>query len=354
MMAMGDGKADNEVIVSTEGSVGVLALNRPRAINALNHGMIETIRQELARWSQDDNIRAVLIESTSERGFCSGGDVRFVREKMLDGDKAWAPDFFADEYAMNGAISRYQKPIIALMQGVVMGGGIGIGGHAGVRIAGRNARFAMPESAIGLMCDVGANALLARVDGHRALGFLMPGLPVGSSDAVALNLADHIVDEADFAGLRDALVKAVNTGNGPVDLHQVADPFRIVDASAPEMVARADDVADCFSHDGAAAIVDALQARADSNAFAGELAEVLGARCPFSLEVIVRQYRAAERRPDIEAVLANDLRLAPFLVTRPDFCEGVRAVLVDKDHNPKWAPSDLSGVDVAQISRLIE
>lgn len=351
---MNEQVSGEQVIVSRDGAMGIIALNRPRAINALNHAMVEAIHSQLDAWAKDDEVRAVLIESTSERGFCSGGDVRDVRQRVLSGETDWVPEFFADEYAMNGAISLYQKPIVALMQGVVMGGGIGIGGHAGVRIAGRNAQFAMPESGIGLMCDVGANALLARVEAHRALAFLLPGLAVGAADAIALNLADHVVEEADFARLRADIVSAVNAGDGPVDLHQVVDPYRIGDAGDPELVPKADTIADCFDHAGAAAIVDALQEKADDDAFARELSEVLAKRCPFSMEVIVREYRAAERDPRIEAVLANDLRLAPMLVQRPDFAEGVRAVLVDKDQAPIWNPARLEDVDVERISRLIE
>lgn len=176
--------------VIREGNLGIIALNRPEAINALSLEMIDGITRALEQWADDDEIRLVLFEGRGPRGFCSGGDVRAVRQAVLDGEAAEADAFFAAEYRMNGIIARYPKPLVALTHGIVMGGGIGIAGHCAFRFTTAEARFAMPEAAIGFTCDVGVNFILSKAPVHRALAFAMTGVPVGAADALALGLTD--------------------------------------------------------------------------------------------------------------------------------------------------------------------
>lgn len=182
--------------VIREGNLGIIALNRPEAINALSLEMINGITRKLEQWRSDDGIRLVLFEGRGPRGFCSGGDVRAVRQAVISGHPETGDAFFAAEYEMNGIIARYPKPTVALAHGVVMGGGIGIAGHCAFRFAAADARFAMPEAAIGFVCDVGVNFILARAPLHRALAFALSGQAVGVADALALGLTDCAVDRS--------------------------------------------------------------------------------------------------------------------------------------------------------------
>ena len=284
--------------VVREGNLGIISLNRPEAINALSLEMIDGITRALEQWRDDGEIRAVLFEGRGPRGFCSGGDVRAVRELVLAGRPEIGDAFFAAEYAMNGLIARYPKPTIALAYGVVMGGGIGIAGHCTFRFATSEARFAMPEAAIGFVCDVGVNYILAKAPVHRALAFAMSGLPVGVGDALALGLTDCPIDPQRIDAVRAGIVAA---------------------AGAPRVEA---------------ALGALMQAEM---APVGEAAS----------------QHAARRLGDIGAVLAIDLRLARYLSRQPDFAEGVRAVLIDKDHKPQWRPNSLAGVDHAGIAAVI-
>lgn len=340
----------DEVRIAVDGAMGVITLDRPRAINALTVEMLQAIGAALTEWRDDDRVGAVLFEGAGERGFCAGGDVRYTRDRLLAGDVAAADAYFALEYSVDGMIATYAKPVVALIHGVCMGGGVGLASHADVRIAAADARFAMPEAAIGLMCDVGVNALLAMVPEHRALAFQMAGLPVGAGDALALDLADVIVGAADFAALRGELIAAADTGRA--GLRQVADA-RALAAPDPVQGKLADRLAHAFAGENAAAIVSVLgELSRDDEARA--FAQAVQSRSPTSLEVIVASHRAARRRPDVSAVLARDLRLAQWLVRRPDFIEGVRAVLIDKDQQPRWNPSRLSDVATGEIFSLFQ
>jgi enoyl-CoA hydratase len=202
-----------QVQISIEGQMGVIALNRPEAINALNLEMIEAIRARLTLWAVDGAIKAVLFEGRGSKGFCAGGDVRAVRAAVLSDNHAGADAFFVSEYGMNGQIARYPKPVVAITHGVVMGGGLGIAGHARYRFTTPEARFAMPEAAIGFFCDVGVNAILSRSPVHRALLFELSGVPVGAADALALGLTDCAILPERLAEVRRLIVGAADSSN---------------------------------------------------------------------------------------------------------------------------------------------
>lgn len=329
--------------VIREGRLGIIALNRPEAINALSLEMIDGITRALEQWADDDEIRLVLFEGRGARGFCSGGDVRAVRKSVLDGEAEVADAFFAAEYRMNGIIARYPKPLVALAHGIVMGGGIGIAGHCAFRFATTEARFAMPEAAIGFMCDVGVNFILAKAPAHRALAFAMTGVPVSVADALALGLTDCAIDPARFDAVRAGIAAAASSP-------------RIAAALGALMQAEMAPV-------GEAVLCAAADRHAgldwtDAEAIVGtagrepQLAQ-LALRSPTSLVAIAESHHAARRMADIGAVLAADLRLARLLSRLPDFAEGVRAVLVDKDQKPEWRPKAIGGVDRASIRAVL-
>jgi enoyl-CoA hydratase/carnithine racemase len=339
--------------ISTEGPLGIIALNRPEAINALSGEMIQGVTETLAAWRDDPAIQLVLFEARGARGFCSGGDVRAARQQVLDGHAEAADAYFAAEYAMNGLIATYPKPTVVIGHGAVMGGGIGIFSHCRYRFALPESRFAMPEAAIGFVSDIGVNAILAQVSEWRALAFLMAGLPVGTADALALGLCDAAIDPGRVdvvrSGVRGA-AQAVDPETALVLLMQAES----IERGPPAFCDEADRLAAAFSGASAAEIVTAIEARAAGDQDAMALAEALAGRSPTSLEAVLQSHRAARRRPEIAAVLALDLRLAKFLCRRLDFAEGVRAVLVDKDRAPRWHPGSLAEVDRAAIAAVVD
>lgn len=330
--------------ISTEGALGRIALNRPQAINALNAHMIDGIAAALSAWRDDPSVRAVLLEGNGPRGFCAGGDVRAMRQAVLEGRVAEAHSFFAAEYRMNGQIATYPKPVIALTHGVVMGGGIGLAGHAGFRFATPDARFAMPEAAIGFFGDVGSNAILAKAPLERALAFLMSGETVGAADARALGLTDCIVPHAAIEHLRTGLIGATDADHVETAVVALMQAEGIEPGETP-FCDRADRLASAFAQPSAAAIVAAIVA----DSAGATLAAVLAKRSPTSLAAIHATHMEARRRGKIGAILAVELAMACHLVTQPDFAEGVRAVLVDKDHAPRWQPATLAEVDAQSL-----
>lgn len=322
--------------VSVEGHLGVIALNRPEAINALSHGMIDGIAETLADWRGNATVRAVLFEARGGRGFCSGGDVRAARALVVEGRQSEAEAYFADEYAMNLMIASYDKPVMVIADGIVMGGGIGIAGHARFRFTTPEARFAMPEAGIGFFGDVGVNAILSKAPEHRALLFLMSGAPVGAADALALGLTDCAVVPERLGELRAGLVAAVNTGNLQTAVVALMQSLSI-QAGERSLCPLADRLAAQLQLGTAAEIVEAIDGAGAGDAEIGSVAALLGSRSPTSLECIVQAHRAARLLPGIAQVLALDLRMARLMAGLPDFAEGVRAVLVDKDRNPRWS-----------------
>lgn len=329
--------------ISVEGHLGVIALNRPEAINALSHGMIAGIAEALRGWQTDERVRAVLFEGRGARGFCSGGDVRAARAQVVEGRLAEAEAYFATEYAMNLLIATYGKPVLAIADGIVMGGGIGIAGHCRYRFTTPDAKFAMPEAAIGFVADVGVNQILARAPLHRALAFLMSGVAVGPADALALGLADCVYDPVRREALLDGVAAAARLAHPDAALAHLAAAEML--AGGDEVFVRAADASGSIDWRDAAAIVAAVTDPA--------LAAALKARSPTSLVAILESHLVARTLPGIREVLAVDLGLAQLLCRWPDFAEGVRAVLVDKDQRPDWQPKDFAAVPAGAIRTAI-
>jgi enoyl-CoA hydratase len=333
-----------QIETSVEGQLGIIALNRPEAINALNLPMIEAIRGVLKLWADDDKVRAILFEGRGARGFCAGGDVRSVRELVLKGEKALADQFFATEYAMNAEIATYRKPVAVIADGAVMGGGIGIAGHAQFRFTTPNARFAMPEAAIGFVCDVGVNAILRKAPVHRSLLFELSGQAVGAADALALGLTDCAVMPERLQELRASIIAAASASRIDAALVGVMEA-ETIQAGERSLCDIADSLEDELSLGSPGEITAAISASGE----APDMARLLASRSPTSQAAIMRGHLAARRAIGIEDILAIDLRLAHLLAGLPDFAEGVRAVLVDKDHAPRWS----NDVPVAEITAAI-
>jgi len=341
--------SNEELQISVEGRLGRIALNRPRAINALSLEMIEGIKAALRGWAEDPAIGAVLFTGNGEKGFCSGGDVRAAREYVIAGRPELADSYFAAEYEMNGLIAGYGKPTIALTHGVVMGGGIGIAGHCRFRFTQPGARFAMPEAAIGFFSDVGANAILAQTELDRALLFLMSGVSVGAADALKLGLADAAIRPEAAAGLVEVLAQAASAPD-PAQAIVLLMQEQSIDAGATPFC----DAADRLQTEPALESAAAFIARARGLAELDEISALLDTRSPTALIAIFHAQLRARELMSVPATLALDLKLAHEMIRRPDFAEGVRAVLVDKDQAPRWSPATLEGVEMRGILAAIE
>jgi enoyl-CoA hydratase len=341
-----------DVEIGVDGRAGIITLNREKAINALTGQMIATISIALEDWEDDPAIAMVLIEGRGDKGLCAGGDVRAAREMVIAGKSGEVLAYFEDEYRMNGLIATYAKPIVALQHGFVMGGGIGLSSHARYRIATHTSRFAMPEAAIGFFSDVGVNAILYQTPEHRALAFLMSGTAVGPGDAIALGLADAMVEDADVVQLRQRLIEAAlsvepDTAIGAIIAGESRQPV------GAGFCDTADQLRLAFENQPAADILANLSSLADEgDPGAAALYQSMAGHCPASLETIARGHRLARKLRNVDAILALDGDLARFMAFRSDFAEGVRAMLVDKDRSPRWSPPTLAEVDRAELDAL--
>jgi enoyl-CoA hydratase len=324
------------LIVERQGGIARLRLNRPRALNALDPAMIHGIARHLAEWREDPGVAAVLVEGEGGRAFCAGGDVRHAREMLLAGNGEGLVDFLADEYAMNGDIGEFPKPWISLIDGVCMGGGVGVSVHGSHRVVTEAAVLAMPETTIGLFPDIGASYVLSRMPG--ALGFWLglTGARMRGAEAVECGFATHFVPREELPALREALLDG--------DIAAIDRMARPVPPGA--VAARRAEVDRCFGAGSVPAIVAALEA--EGTEWAAEQLAVLRRVSPTSLFVTHEMLRRA-RNLDLRGCLAMDVALARTVTPYPDFAEGVRALLVDKDNTPRWTPTRIEDVEPARV-----
>lgn len=312
---MSSSATEPEVIVEVVDGVGRLTLNRPRAINALTQAMCATIHAALDAWAADDAVASVEVVGAGDRGLCSGADVRALRQIVLDGGD-WL-GFFETEYAMNAAIAHYAKPYIAHQRGITMGGGLGVSVHGSRRLAYPDSAFAMPETIIGFVPDVGILGILAHAPGELGTHLALTGATVTAADAVLVGLADEVVGEAPPGVLE--------LSRGWVD--------------------------ECYAGSDAAAIVGRLEAHEVPEARMA--AVVMRQRSPLSVCIALEAIRRAATM-SVDEVLAQDLALVRAMVPAPDFAEGVRAQLVDKDRAPRWQHARIEDVTREEVLARFE
>ncbi|AWB82281.1 3-hydroxyisobutyryl-CoA hydrolase [Corynebacterium yudongzhengii] len=306
---------DTPVITSISNATGVIALNRPRALNSLNPEMVEIIAEALESWRDDDTVEQVLIHAP-ERGFCAGGDVRAAREAVLEGKSDEADQFFAGEYRLNNLLAEYPKPFAALADGVIMGGGQGISMHGSHRIVTENAFASMPEMAIGYITDVGMSYALQAITGKATGRFLaLTGYRLKAEDMLHTGLATHVVDSPDIEALTrqsfdDVLADARTT------------------AIDPPIARVAEDIEAVFRYGSWEEIDKALRSH-DNQEFVELVDELIAGASKASL-VATAELLAVNAERNLSEALDNELRLGSFMIRQPDFAEGVRAVLVDK------------------------
>lgn len=323
--------AGDEILTSVDGHVGILTLNRPKAINSLTHPMVTAMAAALTRWAADDEVQAVVVTGAGDRGLCAGGDVVALYHSAKAGG-AEARSFFFDEYRLNAQIGGYAKPYVALMDGIVMGGGVGVSGHGNVRVATDTCKIAMPEVGIGFIPDVGGTYLLSRTPGLLGVHAALTGAPFGAGDAIAMGFADHFVPHAAL----EAFTAAVVAGG----VEQAVTAYAEEPPASP-LAEQRDWIDECYAHDTVAEIVDALRARGGA---AGEAADLIATRSPIACAVTLASVRAAATLPTLRDVLVQEYRVSCASLRSHDLVEGIRAQLVDKDRNPKWSPASLAAV----------
>ena len=330
----------SDVELSLDGRIGCIRLNRPRALNALDLAMIRVVRSSLADWARSPSVHAVVIEGEGERAFCAGGDIRAIREMAVQGDHGGVEAFFSEEYELNAAIAAYPKPYVALIDGICMGGGIGVSVHGDIRVTSEAGMFAMPETAIGMFPDVGATYVLPRLPGALGMYLGLTGARLLGADAVHAGIATHYVPRTHMSALGAALAR---DGVASVAVFaQALPPFTL----APQREA----IDRCFGADGVRAIIGRLEA--EGSDWAAATLATLRAHSPTALLFSFEAIRAGAGRTLLEC-LAAELALTRQVSVHPDFAEGVRAMVVDKDRTPRWTPSRVEEVGPEVIARMV-
>ena len=337
------GAAGDTVLARVEGRLGRLTLNRPRAINALDHAMVGALRASLAAWEGDDAVAAVLLDGAGERGLCAGGDIRAVRASARDGDRR-AAEFWRDEYLLNARIARYPKPYAAFMDGVVMGGGVGVSAHGSVRIVTERTVVGMPETTIGFVPDVGGTYLLSRTPGETGTHLALTAGSVGAGDALYLGLADHFVPSERLSALAEALAGAASADGVAEAVGRFAET-----APASDLDGRRHWIDSCYVADTAEEIVERLRAHGDPEA--AEAADTIVRKSPTAVKVTLAALRRARDLGSLEEVLEQEYRVSCAALASPDVVEGIRAQVVDKDRSPKWVPDTLEAVTDEDVAR---
>lgn len=327
----------DEVLTRVDGDVGLVTLNRPKAINSLNQQMVDSLSAILTDWADDDAIRAVVLSGAGERGLCAGGDVVSIYHSARK-DGVEARRFWRDEYLLDAQIAAFAKPYVALMDGIVMGGGVGVSAHANIRVVTDTSKIAMPEVGIGFVPDVGGTFLLSRAPGGLGLHAALTGAPFSGADAIAMGFADHYVPHDDL----EAFTRAIVAGGV-----QSAIAAHAVEPPPSGLAAQRHWIDECYAGDTVEDIVASLR-RHDAGP-AQDAANLIGTRSPISLSVALEAVRRAAKLQTVQDVLIQDYRVSSASLRSHDLVEGIRAQLIDKDRNPKWSPATLAEVTAADV-----
>lgn len=332
----------SEVLTLTEGRAGRIRLNRPQAIHALSTGMCAAMLGALTAWRDAAQVEVVLIDHAEGRGFCAGGDIRMIATSGA-GDGSLARDFFRTEYRLNHALFGYGKPIVAFMDGITMGGGVGISQPARYRVATENTKFAMPETGIGLFPDVGGGWYLSRLPGRMGEYLALTGHRLDGAECLALGLATHHLPAA---RLEDAKARIA------------ADPAAVeailarlsVPTPAPRVAAHREEIDRLFAADTVEGVLAALAA--DPGEWAAAQLATLGAKSPQSMKVSLRLVREGRGKASFAEEMAQEFAIGSRVAQSHDFLEGVRALIVDKDNAPRWNPATPEAVSDAMIDAI--
>lgn len=318
------------------GAAGHISLNRPKAIHALTHEMCLAMSAALTAWADDDSVQAVMIDHAEGRGFCSGGDINLLRKSALSDGGTTGRRFFYDEYRLNHQLFTYAKPVVAFMDGITMGGGVGISQPAKYRVATENTRFAMPETGIGLFPDVGGGWYLSRLGGRIGQFVALTGARLDGADCLWAGLATHYLPHDRLSEAKARIAQHTDRIDGILAELSTAAP-------EARLAGNADRIARHFASDRLEDVLESLEA-GDGDWAAKELA-TLRTKSPQSCKVSLRQLAQAAQLDGFAENMAQEYRIASRVLIRPDFSEGVRALIVDKTNDPQWNPATPAAVD---------
>ncbi len=338
-----------EILFDRRDGVARVTLNRPQALNAVTLEMIHRLAERLGAWSEDETVAAVLVRGEG-RAFAAGGDIRRLYEAGRSGD-SYTERFFRDEYTLNRQIFHYPKPYVALIDGVTMGGGVGLSVHGSHRVATENTVFAMPETGIGFFPDVGGTWFLPRLPGRIGLYLALTGARLGGADCLYAGVATHYVPSERLPALEAALLTLSLSGSDVEAAHAAvtAEIERLSEDPLPAPIERLRRAIDrCFAADSVEAVIENL--RADGSDWARKTAETILARSPTALKVAFEQVRRGASL-DFDQALVLEYRISQAFMQGPDFYEGVRAAIIDKDQAPRWQPARLEDVTEAMVAR---
>ena len=336
--------SEEEILFNVQGAIGLVTLNRPKALNALTHEMCILLDAKLAEWEKDDKIKAVLIEGAGERAFCAGGDiVKLYNEGRAGGDYPYR--FYRDEYLLNARIKHFPKPYIALIDGIVMGGGVGVSVHGSHRVATERTLFAMPESGIGLFPDVGGSYFLPRCPGSLGMYLGLTGARLKAADAVFAGIARVFVDSSKLPALIDALTEHKFTGDAGAEIDQVIAGFASDPGDAP-IAEKMDQINKHFSKGSVEEIIESLQS--DDDPWAEKTAETLLTKSPTSMKLSFEELLRGSML-EFDDCMRMEFRMVGRVIKGVDFYEGTRAAVIDKDQSPKWNPPSLEDVSATDI-----
>lgn len=329
----------SDILFEKRGKAGFVTLNRPKALNALTHGMVTALTAQLTLWADDPEIAHVVITGAGGKAFCAGGDIVGIYESKMAGQMDGLGAFFNDEYLLNAQIKAYPKPYIALIDGIVMGGGVGVSVHGSHRVGTEKTMFAMPETGIGFFPDVGGTYFLPRMPKKTGVYCALSAGRLKQGDALATGVLTHTVKEADLAAIEEALASSD-------DANAALKPF-LVDVEPGSLMQQADLIEACFSEGSVASILERLDANGEE--FAARAAEAIRQKSPTSVMIAFEQMqRGADT--SFNDCMKLEYRIVSQILKGDDFFEGVRALLVDKDQSPKWSPSELAHVDMDDLA----
>jgi enoyl-CoA hydratase len=336
---------EGDLIVRKEGSAGVIRLNRPKAINAVTLEMFHDIDKALDAFETDPAVAVILLEGAGERGLCAGGDIRALWESSkVKGDLGKI--LWRDEYILNARIKKFPKPYVAFMDGIVMGGGVGLSAHSAHRVVTDRTKLAMPEVGLGFFPDVGGTWLLSHSPGEIGTYFGLTGQTMNGPDAIHARFADAVVPSAKLPDLREALTK-VARGATSADIRKLIESFSTAETAGP-VAAQQAKIDALFSHDRMEDIIAALQR--DGADFAQATLKTLNEKSPRGMVVTLKLLRLARTARSLEECLAREYRAALEVFASDDFREGVRAAVIDKDRNPKWSPPRIEDVTPEMVA----
>ena len=327
-----------EVHIHTHGRVGHISLNRPKALHALTLDMCHAMSEALAQWADDDAIEAVILDHSEGRGFCAGGDINLLRHSALNDGGASGRAFFHDEYQLNHQMMTYEKPIVAFMDGITMGGGVGIALPCTYRVATENTRFAMPETGIGLFPDVGGGWHLSRLGGRLGQFLALTGARLDGAECLWAGIATHYVPSDMLADVKARIIDKPDRIRGILSEPVGTPPKARIEGNA-------DKISRHFASDRYEDILASLEkAVDDGDEWAQKERDTLNTKSPQTCKVALRQLAQSKELDSFADNMAMEYRIASRVLTRPDFAEGVRAVIVDKTNDPKWDPATPEGV----------